>query len=303
MRHITITGSLGSGKSVVSSILKERLGLEVESIGSLLRRMAQNYGMSTNDFNKYMETHPEFDHELDNFVKSEGLKPTPKIFDSRLAWHFIPQSFKVYLYVKDEIAAERVYNDVGRINEKHENIGTALANIIQRRNSEVHRFKIQYNIDLENFSNYNLVVDTSYSSPSTIADIIIANYQNKVFSNEIWLSPYTLIPTQSSKNLSFENIPSIDNESKEFDRYPEDPIKVIVFNNKFYIYDGHKRVLNSIIKRISLLPCRLMNFKNDETLASGQAIQEYIQENCKEEDLCDWNDLKAYIKDKVDGNE
>lgn len=303
MRHITITGSLGSGKSVVSSILKERLGLEVESIGSLLRRMAQDYGMSTNDFNKYMETHPEFDYELDDFVKNEGLKPNPKIFDSRLAWHFIPQSFKVYLYVKDEIAAERVYNDVGRINEKHENIGTALANIIQRRKSEVHRFKVQYDVDLENLSNYNLVVDTSYSSPSTIADIIIANYQNRISSNEIWLSPYTLMPTKSSGNLSFENIQSIANESKGLDRYLEDPIKVIVFNNKFYIYDGHKRVLNSIIERISLLPCELINFRNDEILSSGQAIQDYIQENCKQEDLCDWNDLRAYIKDRTDENE
>ncbi len=300
MRHITITGSLGSGKSVVSSILKERLGLEVESIGSLLRRMAQDYGMSTNDFNKYMETHPEFDHELDNFVKSEGLKPTPKIFDSRLAWHFIPQSFKVYLYVKDEIAAERVYNDVGRINEKHENIGTALANIIQRRNSEVHRFKVQYDVDLEKLSNYDLVVDTSYSSPSTIADIIIANYRNGTSSREVWLSPYTLIPMRSCEEISMESARWVDSELKKAGSHLQAPIDVVVFNNKFYIYDGHKRVLNAVHKGVSLLSCKLMNVKADETLASGQVIQEYIQENCKEKDLRDWNKRIASLKGKAD---
>ena len=53
MKHITITGSLGSGKTVVSKLLNEYLGFEIESIGSLQRKMAQKYGMSTFDFNKY----------------------------------------------------------------------------------------------------------------------------------------------------------------------------------------------------------------------------------------------------------
>lgn len=298
MKHITITGSLGSGKSVVSSILKEHLNFEVESIGSLLRKMAQNYGMTTNDFNKYMETHPEFDHELDNFVKKAGQNPNPKIFDSRLAWHFIPQSFKVYLYVKDEIAAERVYKDGRRINEKYENIETALYNIIQRRRSEVHRFKAQYNIDLENFSNYDLIVDTSYSPPSTIANIIITNYKNNSSLDKIWLSPYTLIPTQNIRNHSIEKVQSINNRFKEPEKYLIDPIKVIVFNNKFYIYDGHKRVLNSIMNQISLLPCKLINFKNDDILPFGQTIQDYLQDNFKEEATYDWNDFIAYLKNK-----
>ena len=177
MEHITITGSLGSGKSLVSSILKGKLGIEIESVGSLLRKMAQNYGMSTNEFNKYLEEHPEFDHELDSFVKEQGLSPVPKIFDSRLAWHFIPQSFKVYLYVKDEIAAKRVYGDTMRVNEKYESEDDALFRIKERRKSEVLRFKTQYNIDLDDLANYDLIIDTSYSTPENIANTIIEKYQ------------------------------------------------------------------------------------------------------------------------------
>ena len=177
MKHITITGCLGSGKSVVSAILKTKLGMEIESVGSILRKMAQSYGMTTNEFNKYMEEHPEVDFEIDAFVKERGLSPVSKIFDSRLAWHFIPHSFKVYLFVKDEIAAKRVFGDTERVNEKYESKEDALFYIKERRKSEVLRYRTQYNLKLEDFSNYDLFIDTSDLTPEETADVIIENYQ------------------------------------------------------------------------------------------------------------------------------
>jgi cytidylate kinase len=49
--------------------------------------------MTTTELNKYSETHPEIDAEIDSTFKSltnsENL-----IVDSRLAWFFIPNSFK-----------------------------------------------------------------------------------------------------------------------------------------------------------------------------------------------------------------
>ncbi|WP_308764123.1 AAA family ATPase [uncultured Bacteroides sp.] len=300
MRHITITGSLGSGKSVVSSILKDHLGLEIESIGSLLRKMAQKYGMSTIDFNKYMETHPEFDHELDDLVKKQGLSVTPKIFDSRLAWHFIPQSFKVYLYVEDEIAAKRVFNDSRRINEKYSNVQVAKLNIVQRRNSEVHRFKVQYNVDLEDLANYDLIIDTSYSTPTEIANIIISIYKQKsdTIKKEIWLSPYTLKPTQGIRNHSIDKINCINTYFEELQDYIQNPIKIMVYKNQFYVYDGHKRVLNSIINQISLLPCELMNISNNKALPFGQTVEAYIKDCLNDEIYCDWIDLINYLKNE-----
>lgn len=297
MRHITITGSLGSGKSVVSSILKERLGFEVESIGSLLRKMAQDYGMSTNDFNKHMETHPEFDHELDDFVKNQGLSAVPKIFDSRLAWHFIPQSFKVYLYVKDEIAAARVYHDSERINEEYNDVEAAQLNISQRRSSEVHRFKMQYDVNLEDFFNYDLIVDTSYSTPIEIADIIIAAYKKEsVSKREVWLSPYILNPTQGMKKDSLDKVisPSFD----KIEDYVASPISVIACDDKFFIYDGHKRVLSSIMDHISLLPCELINVNGDDLLPIAQSARDYVKHNFNSEIYCDWNDFVKPFRER-----
>ena len=270
MKHITITGSLGSGKSVVSAILKERLGIEIESIGSILRKMAQNYGMSTTEFNKHIEEHPEVDHELDAFVREQGLSPIPKIFDSRLAWHFVPQSFKIYLFVKDEIAAARVYSDDKRVNEKYASKDDALFQISERRKSEIFRFKTQYNVDLDNFTNYNLVIDTSHSTPEDIANTIIENYQkNASEQNDIWVSPHTLLPTKLSEA---ENT-ALFTKKEDF---VDTPVSAFFDSNNFYIFDGHKRVLSALKNRITLIPCSLLNPAGEAELPNGQSVKEYI---------------------------
>lgn len=295
MKHITITGSLGSGKSVVSKLLSKYLGLEIESIGSLQRKMAQKYGMSTFDFNKYMETHPEIDHELDNFVKEQGQCDIPKIFDSRLAWYFIPHSLKVYLYVADEIAASRVFNDKMRINEKYSSTDVALSNIIQRRNSEVLRFKTQYNVDLGNLDNYDLIIDTSFATPNEIANKIISTYKKKQSNKEIWLSPFTLIPTQSIRHHSIGSIEAIRGFFNHITKYIENPIQIIAYNNRFYIYNGHKRTLIAIANQFTFLPCFLLNDSNNK-LTFNQSIKSYIDENTNEEILWDWKDIINYLK-------
>ncbi|MBQ8726948.1 MAG: AAA family ATPase [Oscillospiraceae bacterium] len=296
MKHITITGSLGSGKTVVSKLLNEYLGFEIESIGSLQRKMAQKYGMSTFDFNKYMETHPEFDHELDSFVKEQGQSEIPKIFDSRLAWHFIPESLKVYLYVTDEIAARRVYNDKYRINENYSSTDVALSNIIQRRKSEVLRFKTQYEIDLENLNNYDLIIDTSFVTPDEIASKIIFAYKNAQSKKEFWLSPYTLMPTQSIRNHSREKLILLNGLFDHIDKYAKKPIEVLINNNNFYIYNGHKRTLIAITKQFALLPCTLLNSSSNDKLMFNQTVNDYIDENTNEEIFIDWNEFVNYLK-------
>ena len=93
---ISLTGDLGSGKSTVSAILCKTMNYEYVYTGQIQRRIAERYSMTTNELNVYAETNPEIDQEIDNTFKSlvdaENL-----IVDSRLAWYFIPNSFKVFL--------------------------------------------------------------------------------------------------------------------------------------------------------------------------------------------------------------
>ena len=120
MRHISITGDLGSGKSSVARIICDKQPYEYFSTGALQRKLAAEKGMNTLDMNKMSEASIDVDKYIDDFLRNiEADKSGSKtyILDSRLAWHFVPSSFKVYLTVRPEIAAERVMNDHKRTGE------------------------------------------------------------------------------------------------------------------------------------------------------------------------------------------
>jgi cytidylate kinase len=176
VKNITITGDLGSGKSSVTAILKEKLKYEVISVGTVQRKLAEKYGINSIEaFNKYMETHPEIDTECDEMVAELG-RQSGLIFDSRLAWHFVENSFKVYLSVDEDVAIKRIFFDQKRINESHLDLEQTRISNRKRRESEVARFKSLYNVDMNDFANYDLVIDTSALTPEEVAEQILEVY-------------------------------------------------------------------------------------------------------------------------------
>lgn len=174
---ISISGDLGSGKSILSKKLKEELGFEVISIGVIQRELATKYGMDALEFNKFMETHPEIDEQCDEMVTNYGKEDRGLILDSRLAWHFIPHSFKVHLTVDNNIAAKRIFNDNIRKNEKYSSVEDAAEKLLARKNSEILRYKTLYGVNVEDISNYDCVVDTSNSNPQKIYELVLGFYK------------------------------------------------------------------------------------------------------------------------------
>jgi cytidylate kinase len=172
---ITLTGDLGSGKSTVSAILKKELGFGYIYTGDILRRIAERHKMSVLELNKYAETHPEIDEEVDNTFKNladaENL-----IIDSRLAWHFLPDSFKVFLTVHPNVAAARVFEDTMRSNEKYSSKEEALTYLNNRKQSELKRYRYLYGIDYTDVNNYDIIVDTSDITPEEVAEEILNGY-------------------------------------------------------------------------------------------------------------------------------
>lgn len=174
---ITITGDLGSGKSVVSKRLREILGFEIYSTGKVQREIAARLGMSTLELNQYSDTHPEIDEEIDSAFIRLNQEPAGYIVDSRLAWFFMPGSFKVFLTVPVEVAAQRIMNDPTRNSERYQDAVQAVAELRARKASENQRFLEKYNADCTNMGNFNLVINTSDFSPNEVADQIVAGYQ------------------------------------------------------------------------------------------------------------------------------
>ncbi|MEI6766049.1 MAG: cytidylate kinase family protein [Bacteroidota bacterium] len=200
---ISVTGDLGSGKSAVCKLLEQQTGFPIVSTGGIQREIASKHGMTTLELNKYTETHPEIDDEIDGRISQLGKDERSIIFDSRLAWHFAPETFKIYLLADTDIAATRIFNDT-RTSESYKSVREAKQKILDRRTSELNRFKSYYDIDYSDMSNYDLVVETTTATPEEVAGTIISQFnlwKNGKPYNVFWLSPSSLLPTANISTL------------------------------------------------------------------------------------------------------
>lgn len=171
---ITITGDLYSGKSTVAKAISEALKYTYFSVGDLQRKLAIEKGMSITQYNKYMLDN-NLDHEVDNKTMEIGKEKDDFIFDARLAWNFIPDSFKIYLKVDIDVSVQRAMKDDRGKSERYGQLQDAKANIIERRRLEVSRFKYIYDVDIANEGNYDLVIDTSHVSTEEVIREILEN--------------------------------------------------------------------------------------------------------------------------------
>ncbi|NLH96814.1 MAG: AAA family ATPase [Clostridiaceae bacterium] len=176
---IAISGDLGSGKSTVCRYMKEKYGLEVYSTGQIQRSLAHKYNMDVLAFNRYMETHPEIDEEIDSELVKIGSLDRDMVLDSRMAWHFVPDSFKVYLTVDLDEAAHRIMNDQRGKVEKYASLEEARECLMARKKSENQRYITKYGVDCSDPDNYDLVIDTTSLTPEQVAEKIMAAVRQK----------------------------------------------------------------------------------------------------------------------------
>jgi len=172
---IAMSGDIGSGKSSVAAALKEMTTFDVISTGKIQRTIAERRGVTTLELNKISLTDRSIDDEIDSFVVEIGKTGDKLIIDSRLAWHFIPSAFKVYLSVDPEIGAERVFK-ASRSDENNPSLAATLENNCKRQEFEDNRFYDLYSVNFRNHSNYDLVIDTSYVAPETVARKIMVGF-------------------------------------------------------------------------------------------------------------------------------
>lgn len=165
---ITLSGDIGSGKSSVAAELQKITAYDIIGTGKIQRSIAERRGLTTLELNKISETDRSIDDEIDNFVINLGKTSDHLIIDSRLAWHFIPSAFKVYLSVDAKVGAERVFS-ASRSDENNPSLAATLDNNLKRQEFEDQRFYKLYGIHFRNHDNYDLVIDTSVSSPEDIA--------------------------------------------------------------------------------------------------------------------------------------
>ena len=176
---ITITGKPCSGKGTVSKLFCNNFYFKRISTGDMFREYAKKLGYnSILEFQQKYEKIEEIDSLIDKQTEEIGKTQLNEniVIDSRLAWHFIPNSFKVFIDVDWKTAGERLIN-ANRKEEQAIDINTAINVLKDRWQEENERYLKLYNTDNLNPKNYNLVISSSNLTPEQVSDIIFKEYQ------------------------------------------------------------------------------------------------------------------------------
>ena len=166
---ITISGLPGSGKSTVGKMLAKRLGFKFYSIGDLRGKWAVERGISINELNELGEREDWTDKKADDYQKGLGEREDGFVIDGRLSFHFIPESFKVFLTVKMSEGARRILDD-DRPDEKGSSAEGLEHSLGERIESDDKRYRKLYGVDFRDEHNYDLVIDTTSLTPQRVVD-------------------------------------------------------------------------------------------------------------------------------------
>lgn len=173
---ITISGYPGSGKTTVGKMLAKKLGGPYYSIGGIRRAMAKEKGMTLEEFNRYGETHPNTDREVDAWQAKRGAELTTAVFEGRTAFHFVPHSVKLFFEVTLPVAAHRIMRDTAahrRFEANWSNLLSVERSLKSRMASDTKRYKAFYGLDIFDRRHYDLVINTTRQHPEDTLRVIL----------------------------------------------------------------------------------------------------------------------------------
>lgn len=170
MAKITLFGMAGTGKGTIRDLLKQKLGYDKSfSCGDFERQVAEKKGMTLLEIDRLAKTDSSIDMEQDKVMAEFGKNNDNFIVEGRLAWYFIPDSFKVALLCDFDGRVKRIANREGK------ETAVVEAETHEREKAITERFEKYYNItDFQNPANFDLSIDTTHLTPEEIADQIIS---------------------------------------------------------------------------------------------------------------------------------
>ena len=179
---ITIAGKPVSGKSTASKAVAELLGFKHFSSGDFFRAIGKERGIDVFQANIVAEQEVDIDHLVDEKLRNLGTAEDNMVIDSRMAWHWMPYSFRVYLDLDLLVAAERILESLDdarmEVEDIPENPATYAARLQDRLDSETKRYRSLYDVNPYNPANYDLVIDTAVNGPEAVQEMIAEQFNN-----------------------------------------------------------------------------------------------------------------------------
>lgn len=176
---ITLAGSPGSGKSSTARAVAAALGFHHFSSGDIFRQLAAARGESIEAMNISAEAQRDIDLEVDNLLQEKYRTEEKMVIDSRMAWHWMPGSFRVFLLLDPGTAAERIFAHLqqgGRVSEDATSVEEVRQSIDRRFASEQKRYAALYGVNPTDPLNFDVVFNTRHNDLPTVTAMVTAAY-------------------------------------------------------------------------------------------------------------------------------
>ncbi|MDB5224460.1 MAG: putative cytidylate kinase [Candidatus Adlerbacteria bacterium] len=178
-RIITLSGLPGTGKSSTARGVADALHYTRFSSGDFMRQLGTDRGMTIDQMQLAAEADPSIDEAIDSALRAKN-EESDLVIDSRIAFHWLPESFKVLLTLDPKVAAHRTYKQIHqsneRLNQEAADEAEIYKNILRRIESEKLRYKKLYNIDYPTPSDFDLVIDTENHPLSEVIAMVLEAY-------------------------------------------------------------------------------------------------------------------------------
>lgn len=168
MVAVAISGLHGAGKSTAAKALAKKFkGLRYVCAGDIFRQLVKERGMTLKEGQRYAELHPAIDRMIDRRV-ADAARGDKVLIDSRLAgWIAKKADIKIYLTAPTKVRVIRIAQREGRrYSDVHDET-------IRREKSEAKRFKKLYNIDVNDYSVFDIVLNTERLSVPEMTKILM----------------------------------------------------------------------------------------------------------------------------------
>lgn len=165
--RIAVSGKSGCGNTTVSRLVAERLGLRF--INFTFRSLAAEHGITLAEVLARAKTDDYWDRAVDERQVALARQDGGCVLGSRLAVWMLPEAdLKVYLRASADTRARRIQRREGGDLEE---IKTFTA---ERDRQDSARYRALYDIDNDDLSRADLVIDTDQVGAEAIADRIVA---------------------------------------------------------------------------------------------------------------------------------
>lgn len=175
---ISISGAPGSGKSSIGRALSQKLHIPFFSMGDIRREYGMERGLTIAALNSLSEGDSTSDRLVDEYQAKLPEKYSSFVIDSRLGYHFIPSSFKIFIDVEQKVGARRIFENL-REEERWSSVEQGVLALEERVRSDTLRYRHLYGIVWNDLSLFDLVLDSSHTSIEHMAQEIIGELRRR----------------------------------------------------------------------------------------------------------------------------